>query len=292
MAIPDAALIRLLRESPEEAWDQFLDEYTNLIFSVAAKFRRDEDGRVDLYLHICEKLHENGMRRLLKFDPDRTAGSCKLSTWLVTVSRNLCIDFIRGKQGRKRLNEPIKKLPEREQLVFKYCYWEGMSFAEAYETLRTRHGMETSFGEVHDAVRTINGVLTSHNLWNLAHDLMRMVPALSLDAPVSPDGEGRPLELPADAPGPDEEAAAREVEIAFRETLASLEPQSKLILKSYYMMQLSVKEIAETVQKPEHTIYRELKRVTGEIGKSLAAREITAGSMPPGFRMKWEAALS
>lgn len=292
MAIADAALIELIHESPEEGWDRFVDEYTNLIFSVAAKFRRDEDGRVDLYLHICEKLQDDGMRRLRAFDPHRSEGSCKLSTWLVTVSRNLCIDFIRGRDGRKRLNEPIKKLPEREQLVFRYCYWEGMSFAEAYETLKAKHGLEVSFGDVHDSVRTINGVLTSHNLWNLAHDLMRMVPALSLDAPVSPDGEGRPLELPDDAPRPDDETAAREVEAAFHETLAGLEPQAKLILKSYYMMQLSVKEIAETVQKPEHAIYRELKRVTGEIGQALAAREITAGSMPAGFRMKWEAALS
>ncbi len=292
MPIADKELVSLFQTDPDRGWDIFVEDYSDLLFSVAAKFAWDEDGRVDLYLHICEKLQADNLRRLCRFEPDREGRPCKLSTWLVTVARNLCIDWIRGRDGRRRLNEPIKRLSELDQLVFQTCYWDGMTIAETYETVRGKHGQEIEFHGIYDSIRRINEALTSNNLWNLANDLMRMVPALSLDSgPRDEDGESRRLELGSGAPGQDEVLAAREFESICGEILASLDDRSKIILKSYYFMELPVREIADLIHIPEHTVYRQIRKLTADLSKRFAEKDVTAKSLPEGVRIRLESAL-
>lgn len=292
MALSDADLVRLFHDNPDLGWDTFIDQYSDLIFSIAARFSRDEDGKVDLYLHISEKLQENNLKRLKKYEIGRGGTPCKFSTWLVTVGRNLCIDWMRSRNGRKRLNEPIKKLSERDQQIFRFCYWEGFTLPEACEMMRSRHGDDIDMTAIHESVHRINRTLTSNNLWNLANDLMRMVPALSIDSgSEGSDGAPRTMELGSGTPGQDEELAARQVEAVFAEIVRELEPRSKMIIKSYYFMQIPVKEIARMMGTAEQATYRELRKITAEISKRFEEKEVTAADLPEGVRVRLEGAL-
>ncbi len=87
--------------SPERdsAWTRFLDAYSRLILHVARSVSRDHDDVMDAYAHVLQELRADDHARLRAFSPD---GRCKFSTWLVVVTRRLCLDQRRRRHGRPR----------------------------------------------------------------------------------------------------------------------------------------------------------------------------------------------
>jgi RNA polymerase sigma factor (sigma-70 family) len=77
------------------AWQKFILRYSNFIYRAVIKYTDDYDEKMAVYLHILEKLHENGFERLRRF-----SFRSKLSTWLTVVSRRLALDWLRGRYGR------------------------------------------------------------------------------------------------------------------------------------------------------------------------------------------------
>jgi RNA polymerase sigma factor (sigma-70 family) len=81
----------------DQAWAEFLQSYSRLILYVARQKPRDDDGVMDRYAFVVEKLGENNCRRLRNFAAD---GRGKFTTWLMVVVRRLCLDHDRHKYGR------------------------------------------------------------------------------------------------------------------------------------------------------------------------------------------------
>jgi len=81
----------------DQAWTEFLRSYSRLILYVARQKPRDDDGVMDRYAFVVEKLGENNCRRLRTFAAD---GRGKFTTWLMVVVRRLCLDHDRHKYGR------------------------------------------------------------------------------------------------------------------------------------------------------------------------------------------------
>jgi DNA-directed RNA polymerase specialized sigma subunit len=81
------------------------------------------------------------------------------------------------------------------------------------------------------------------------------------------------------------------VEAIFAEIVGRLEPRARMILTSYYFLQVPVKEIAGMLGIAEHAAYRELRTITGEISKLFEEKDVTADSLPEGVRLRLEAAL-
>jgi RNA polymerase sigma factor (sigma-70 family) len=81
----------------EQAWTEFLESYSRLILYVARQKPRDDDGVMDRYAFVVEKLCEHDCRRLRTFAAD---GRGKFTTWLIVVVRRLCLDHDRHKYGR------------------------------------------------------------------------------------------------------------------------------------------------------------------------------------------------
>jgi RNA polymerase sigma factor (sigma-70 family) len=96
-------LERLLAASPgasfEEAWTEFLQEYSRLILYVARSFGGPYDAAMDRYAHVVERLRQNDCRRLREYTAD---GRGRFTTWLLVVARRLCVDEARQRYGRLR----------------------------------------------------------------------------------------------------------------------------------------------------------------------------------------------
>src|ERR1051326_6367053 len=81
------ALIQRCLQGDQAAWDQIVREYWRKVFNVAYKFVGKHDEAEDLTQDIFLKIFKS----LDTFD--RRAN---FQTWLISISRNLCIDHYRS----------------------------------------------------------------------------------------------------------------------------------------------------------------------------------------------------
>src|ERR1700694_1694923 len=98
---PDSVdtLIRRCLKGDQLAWDAIVRQYRRKVFNVAYKFvgKHDEaeDLTQDVFLKICKSLDTF----------DRRAN---FQTWLISVSRNLCIDHYRSvRKERETINRDV-----------------------------------------------------------------------------------------------------------------------------------------------------------------------------------------
>ena len=81
----------------DAAWRGFVADHTRLLLHVSRSVFKTHDEAMDAYAFILEQLSANDYRRLREFASDPRS---RLSTWLVVVSRRLCLDFYRRRYGR------------------------------------------------------------------------------------------------------------------------------------------------------------------------------------------------
>jgi RNA polymerase sigma-70 factor (ECF subfamily) len=88
----EKGLVERCRQGEDEAWRELVDTFGQKIFSVAYHFtlkREDaEELAQEIFLRIFENLH-------------RYDGSFPLVAWIVSLSRNLCIDRYRRRKREK-----------------------------------------------------------------------------------------------------------------------------------------------------------------------------------------------
>jgi RNA polymerase sigma factor (sigma-70 family) len=171
----DARLLRDILAGDTGAWQKFILQYSNFIYRAIIQYTDDYDEKMAVYLHVLEKLHENGFERLRAF-----AFRAKLSTWLTVVARRLALDFLRSRYGRdfglkkirvvsidgepgyqkllgdmatpetelaalerrerrqlleRDLRQAIDKLGDRERLAVQLVYFQGLKIREAGKIL-------------------------------------------------------------------------------------------------------------------------------------------------------------
>ena len=98
--VPPALELLLEASEPEvreKAWSELLNEFSNLIRHVARQLGGDADAVMDSYAAVLQALRANDFHRLRQFRYD---GRGKFSTWLVAVTRRVCIDKHRRLYGR------------------------------------------------------------------------------------------------------------------------------------------------------------------------------------------------
>jgi hypothetical protein len=69
----DKLLEKLSSRDPQEAWGQFLDEYSSMIFQAVLRIEHDSSLVPDCFQFVCEKLSANSLRRLRRFRPEGSA---------------------------------------------------------------------------------------------------------------------------------------------------------------------------------------------------------------------------
>jgi RNA polymerase sigma factor (sigma-70 family) len=124
----------LLRGEPDRAWDAFLGRYRRLIFAAIRHYAQDYDDVMDVFARACEALRADDYRRLRSY-LDRQDHQARFSTWLVTVVRNLTVDWLREQLGRRQLPAVAQGLSTRQRGIFEHVFVRKRSHIEAYELL-------------------------------------------------------------------------------------------------------------------------------------------------------------
>jgi RNA polymerase sigma factor (sigma-70 family) len=136
----------LRRGNSDAAWDLFLGRYRRLVFSAIRHYARDYDDVMDVFARVCDRLREDNLRRLRTYI-DETGHRATFTTWLVTVVRNLTIDWFRHRDGRLRVSALAGRLSPVQHEIFTHVFVDGHSHVATYELVRTRSHPELSFRE-------------------------------------------------------------------------------------------------------------------------------------------------
>jgi len=169
-AAPDAAvelLIQRCLNGDQRAWELIVRQYWRKVFNVAYKFVGKHDEAEDLTQDIFLKIFKS----LATFD--RRAN---FQTWLISVSRNLCIDHYRSiRKERETIDRdvdadnlsptshepgPMAALEHRDRVTLL-----RQALAKLPDTLRTavlmRDIQEMSYQEIADALHLPEGTVKS-----------------------------------------------------------------------------------------------------------------------------------
>jgi RNA polymerase sigma-70 factor (ECF subfamily) len=95
-----AFVLRLRSGDPASAWTLFLSAYSTNLMKVIRRLATDEESRSDCFVFVCEHLRAQDCRRLARFEPDGTA---RFTTWLYSVTWNLCLDWKRTQRPHLHL---------------------------------------------------------------------------------------------------------------------------------------------------------------------------------------------
>ncbi|MFO7694413.1 MAG: sigma-70 family RNA polymerase sigma factor [Vicinamibacterales bacterium] len=181
-AEPDTLIERCLR-GDEQAWEQIVRQYWRRVFNVAYKFVGRHDEAEDLTQDVFLKVFKS----LATFD--RRAN---FQTWLVSVSRNLCIDHYRSvRKERETINRDVNAddLSPQSVETSAHVILERLDLAQELrralqqlpETLRTavvmRDIQELSYQEIADRLHLPEGTVKSR-INRGRHELARQITRL------------------------------------------------------------------------------------------------------------------
>jgi RNA polymerase sigma factor (sigma-70 family) len=249
---------------PQEAWTQFLDAYSPIIFQVVQLFERDPDHRADCFLFVCEQLSHEHFRRLRRFKPE---GRASFNTWLRVVVRNLCLDWHRKEFGRHRFFQAITSLPTLDQDVFHSVYVQGFSKEDCFIHLLPRYP-RLERAQVETSLERVQQALTPRQLWLLSTRSPRIE---SLDGQRGDDQVATRQDTPDPGPGPETLFARKEQQAALAGALASLSKPELLLIRLRYDQGLTLNEVAALMGlKDAQTADRRIRDVLEKLRKELA----------------------
>lgn len=285
-------LIRRVVAGEQAAWEEFVNAYCGFLYSLAWRYARgDVDLAAELVLVALEGLKKpdadgRDFYRLRKYldSLQRFGGRSRFITWLALVTRNLFRDWFRDQEGRRVLPKEIEGLDLVNQEIFKLVFWEGLSESEASETMLSKKKIRNS-KEFQQRLESIYDKLKDRNLLSIYQDLLRRLPSLPLDAPVSPGGprriqvaDSRPDARPDRAlQKAEDQAAAREVEKALSEAISALPTVTRQVLLLHAIQQLSGEEVRRIMGfKKRQRVYDELAKAKRKLGAFLTRQGIDA----------------
>jgi RNA polymerase sigma factor (sigma-70 family) len=229
-----ALLTTLDPQAASAAWREFIAKYAPVVMHVVRRHECRQDRVHDCFVYVCGALSEDGFRRLRAFEPERRV---RFTTWLMAVVSNLCVDWRRKEDGRRRPMRAVARLSELEQSVFRHIFVRGVSRAECLQILRPKFPdlTEASVAEVN---ARLFGLLTPEQRFLLAS---RRVSASSGVG----DEDENVFSQPADVGvGPASLAEIREETERLQAALTQLSAEQRLILKLRFEEDLALAEIA------------------------------------------------
>lgn len=265
---PSAVLEELRSSQSREAWEEFLREYSPLIFHTCQFSTSDSDQAADCFLFACEQLSRNRFRRLLRFRPE---GVASFRTWLRVVVRNLCLDWRRKQFGRPRLLRSIARLPQLDAEVYRCRYEQGLSLDETFRALCPSFpGL--SMRQLMETEAQVQESLSSRQLWLIGTRKTRAAGALALSNVCFGEESEPDVTGPAD-PRPCQESAfaKQEQEQQLRLAVAKLSDQERLLIRLRFEQGLSLEQIASlTGLGGAQRVHRRIADILGILRKKIS----------------------
>jgi len=254
-------LVALRAGDTEKAWDLFIDHYRSLIFATIRHFTRDHDEVMDTFAEVCSTLRHDGLARLQRYW-DRPTHTARFSTWLVTVVRNLAIDWMRQHVVRRRPHFRAELSPLQRQ-IFEFVFVEHRSHVETYELVRSTIDRTLSFRAF---VRELRATYR-------AVDATGRTPAAREIAPPAPlphdDGDTEAADDVADP------AVIVDTRRRITSALTSLEPDERLAVEMYVVHEMPAAAIARALRWPNaKTVYNRVYRALEALRSSLIRQGI------------------
>jgi RNA polymerase sigma factor (sigma-70 family) len=250
----DAWVSELRRGSSEAAWDAFLERYRRLIFAAIRHYAQDYDDVMDVFARVCESLRADDLRRLRSW-ADQTEHRASFSTWLVTVVRNLTIDWFRARDGRHRVSAMAERMPPLQRSIFERVFVDGQSHLETYELLLADEFPSLSFKEFLGELRRTYAVVTDGRRGHLFADVSFPPP--------------EEVELDDEAPEDSE---------LLENALRSLSPADRVAVELYVVDQLPAEEVARIVGLPNaKAVYNRVYRALAVLKERLERAGIRRG---------------
>src|SRR5258708_5458358 len=254
-------LDRLRSREPQEAWTEFIQEYSALIFHVVRHFEHNHDNAADCFQFVCERLSEKSFRRLNRF---KVEGPAKFSTWLRAVVRNLCLDWQRRKFGRPRVFKSISHLSALDQEVFRCIYEPALPIDEAFLQLRVGFPGLTK-DQLEQSVERIDSALTTKQRWLLSARSIQRSPS-TFD-----QSDGRSVVIPDARPDPEAETLLAEKRAALARALMQLSKGERLLVRLRFEQELTLDQIASLLDLGNaQRVDRKIKDVLARLREALS----------------------
>lgn len=253
----DGWLEELRAGRPDAAWDRFIDRYRRLIFSAIRHYARDADDVMDAFAHVCEALHQNDLARLRRY-ADSPSPNARFSTWLVTVVRNLTVDWLRRRNGRPRRAVPAGLSPLQHR-IYQQVFVEGRSHEDCFQRLRLSEAP----------------LISSHEFAEALRGTYRIVDA------AGPGAAERVAEADQTAAASPEQnsltaATARHLDAI----LETLDPSDRLAIQLFVVDELAAADVARIVGWPNaKTVYNRVSRGLAALRRELERAGIERGDL-------------
>ena len=233
----EALLARLTSSDAEDAWREFLANYSASMYQIIRHFETDPDRAGDCFQFVCERLVEEQCKRLRRF---KATGPATFATWLRAVTRNLCIDWRRKHCGRQRTFRSVSNLSTFDQEVFKLVYERGIPLDEALPILVSTFHNVTQL-RLNQSKQRIESVLTPRQRWVLS----QRTPSLHIFERGEPDNvEALTLNLVDPSPSPEAQAYSKERRKKLLRTLAELSVEDQLLIRMRFEQELTLSQLA------------------------------------------------
>jgi RNA polymerase sigma factor (sigma-70 family) len=246
---------------PDNAWDLFAERYRRLILATIRRLVHEHDDVMDVFSGICQVLHADDLARLRRF-VDRPAHSARFSTWLVVVVRNLTIDWLRERDGRRRAVVPGHLSPLQRE-IYTAVFLEGRSHVEAYELIVTHNAPTLLFSEFLREMRETYRLApkASTELHQKAHAVVRA-----------------PNDLPTPMNDPAASAENAEASERISAVLGSLAPDVRLAVELFVVERMGAADVAQALAWPNakavyNRVYRALEALRAEFGRAGIRRD-------------------
>lgn len=229
-------------------WSPFIEEFSPFLFACIRRLTRQYDERMEIYVHVCERLRAEDCRRVKQFKGGGPGGACKFTTWLAAVTFNLGRDWIRTSRGRRRMYLGVQALPREQRMVFRYYYWEGYSAHEVGQLMRTNHGIECTETDVEESLTIINETLSRDHHWRLTLAGPGRGSTVSIDAAPG-DGEPKRIrELTTVTVAPEQAVTQDRAVAALRKAVGKLPRAERIAVTLRFRHGMSAHKIAATLE--------------------------------------------
>jgi len=132
----------------DAAWHAFVSQHSRIVLHVCRSVWPKHDDQMDAYAQILEHLRTDDHRRLREF---ARAPRCRVSTWLVVVSRRVCLDLHRQRYGRPTSEDGREQRQARRRLQDLVA--EQLELHEPATTERDEADIPLRHEELHDALQ-------------------------------------------------------------------------------------------------------------------------------------------
>jgi RNA polymerase sigma factor (sigma-70 family) len=142
----------------DTAWRAFVAQHSRIVLHVCRSVWHAHDDQMDAYTQVLEHLRTDDHRRLREF---ARAPRCRVTTWLVVVSRRICLDLYRQRYGRPTTDagrEGRRARRRLQDLVAEQLHLHEPAMENSDVDAPLRHS------ELHDALQAALGELAPRDV--------------------------------------------------------------------------------------------------------------------------------